>query len=138
MIDVWLYIWIVHSRESVCCVVKGMLVFFLMIRRPPRSTRTDTLFPYTTLFRSVFDTTDSRSNQDVSDYLTSNIQDPLSRVDGVGDVHVFGAPHPMRIRLNPPPLAAMALLPGDVVRPEGRAGGQECVRTGRSRLSPYV
>src|SRR3546814_10005377 len=28
--------------------------FFLMIRRPPRSTRTDTLFPYTTLFRSPF------------------------------------------------------------------------------------
>src|SRR3546814_11522698 len=33
---------------SVVCIV----VFFLMIRRPPRSTRTDTLFPYTTLFRS--------------------------------------------------------------------------------------
>src|SRR3546814_8784292 len=33
-----------------CCV---FLLFFLMIRRPPRSTRTDTLFPYTTLFRSV-------------------------------------------------------------------------------------
>src|SRR3546814_2220719 len=29
--------------------------FFLMIRRPPRSTRTDTLFPYTTLFRSPLD-----------------------------------------------------------------------------------
>src|SRR3546814_10263747 len=29
-----------------------LCVFFLMIRRPPRSTRTDTLFPYTTLFRS--------------------------------------------------------------------------------------
>src|SRR3546814_9092575 len=29
-----------------------MCVFFLMIRRPPRSTRADTLFPYTTLFRS--------------------------------------------------------------------------------------
>src|SRR3546814_4230091 len=28
--------------------------FFLMIRRPPRSTRTDTLFPYTTLFRSKY------------------------------------------------------------------------------------
>src|SRR3546814_14908887 len=28
------------------------MFFFLMIRRPPRSTRTDTLFPYTTLFRS--------------------------------------------------------------------------------------
>src|SRR3546814_18477121 len=31
------------------------LFFFLMIRRPPRSTRTDTLFPYTTLFRSAED-----------------------------------------------------------------------------------
>src|SRR3546814_18378 len=30
-----------------------ILFFFLMIRRPPRSTRTDTLFPYTTLFRST-------------------------------------------------------------------------------------
>src|SRR3546814_7537149 len=29
-----------------------VFLFFLMIRRPPRSTRTDTLFPYTTLFRS--------------------------------------------------------------------------------------
>src|SRR3546814_12437435 len=29
-----------------------VLIVFLMIRRPPRSTRTDTLFPYTTLFRS--------------------------------------------------------------------------------------
>src|SRR3546814_14966780 len=30
----------------------SLFFFFLMIRRPPRSTRTDTLFPYTTLFRS--------------------------------------------------------------------------------------
>src|SRR3546814_10000315 len=30
-----------------------IVFFFLMIRRPPRSTRTDTLFPYTTLFRSM-------------------------------------------------------------------------------------
>src|SRR3546814_4130948 len=35
----------------VCCHFDS--VFFLMIRRPPRSTRTDTLFPYTTLFRSI-------------------------------------------------------------------------------------
>src|SRR3546814_18078880 len=37
------------------CVVVSILdiIFFLMIRRPPRSTRTDTLFPYTTLFRSL-------------------------------------------------------------------------------------
>src|SRR3546814_17584337 len=41
----------------VCFVCVGYLtclfVFFLMRRRPPRSTRTDTLFPYTTLFRSA-------------------------------------------------------------------------------------
>src|SRR3546814_6053942 len=34
------------------CIV-SFVFFFLMIRRPPRSTRTDTLFPYTTLFRSA-------------------------------------------------------------------------------------
>src|SRR3546814_3715153 len=38
-----------------CCCVFVFLLFFLMIRRPPRSTRTDTLFPYTTLFRSQCD-----------------------------------------------------------------------------------
>src|SRR3546814_19810622 len=32
--------------------LRVFVFFFLMIRRPPRSTRTDTLFPYTTLFRS--------------------------------------------------------------------------------------
>src|SRR3546814_1135333 len=44
------------------CVI---VFFFLMIRRPPRSTRTDTLFPYTTLFRSseaLIMTTQMRAN----------------------------------------------------------------------------
>src|SRR3546814_19636891 len=36
-----------------CVCLRLFLVFFLMRRRPPRSTRTDTLFPYTTLFRSL-------------------------------------------------------------------------------------
>src|SRR3546814_20205506 len=44
--------------DSYCCIVilvgvgvwHCCIIFFLMIRRPPRSTRTDTLFPYTTLF----------------------------------------------------------------------------------------
>src|SRR3546814_7472720 len=36
-----------------CVLCSGLVFFFLMIRRPPRSTRTDTLFPYTTLFRSA-------------------------------------------------------------------------------------
>src|SRR3546814_799553 len=39
---------------SLCILVFcSLLFFFLMIRRPPKSTRTDTLFPYTTLFRSL-------------------------------------------------------------------------------------
>src|SRR3546814_19682717 len=36
-----------------CCPFVVFIFFFLMIRRPPRSTRTNTLFPYTTLFRSL-------------------------------------------------------------------------------------
>src|SRR3546814_12718665 len=39
-------------RKSMHSKYLVILFFFLMIRRPPRSTRTDTLFPYTTLFRS--------------------------------------------------------------------------------------
>src|SRR3546814_3722400 len=39
------------SDEIECFI---FIFFFLMIRRPPRSTRTDTLFPYTTLFRSAW------------------------------------------------------------------------------------
>src|SRR3546814_2432589 len=39
-----------YNSLLVLCYI--CFVFFLMIRRPPRSTRTDTLFPYTTLFRS--------------------------------------------------------------------------------------
>src|SRR3546814_13299962 len=41
---------VVVDRATLFVVV---LFFFVMIRRPPRSTRTDTLFPYSTLFRSV-------------------------------------------------------------------------------------
>src|SRR3546814_11097720 len=43
-----------YLHASVGCTKLSLflLLFFLMIRRPPRSTRTDTLFPYTTLFRS--------------------------------------------------------------------------------------
>src|SRR3546814_13026812 len=44
------YFYTSYSSYNVHMVL--VLFFFLMIRRPPRSTRTDTLFPYTTLFRS--------------------------------------------------------------------------------------
>ncbi|MDO9369183.1 MAG: efflux RND transporter permease subunit [Sphingopyxis sp.] len=67
------------------------------------------------LLVGVYDETDTRANADVSDYMTSNIQDPLSRVEGVGDVNVFGAPHAMRIWLNPQRLAAVSLMPSEVI-----------------------
>ncbi|MGN6501155.1 MAG: efflux RND transporter permease subunit, partial [Tsuneonella sp.] len=63
----------------------------------------------------IYDATDTRSSDDVADYLTSNIEDPLSRVEGVGDVNVYGAPHAMRIWLDPQRLAAVALMPSDVI-----------------------
>src|SRR3546814_8242177 len=47
-----LYVDPISSRESCSCLDFHVSFFFLIIRRPPRSTRTDTLFPYTTLFRS--------------------------------------------------------------------------------------
>src|SRR3546814_14335181 len=45
---------LVYVSLSSCFILHRYVYsfFFLMIRRPPRSTRTDTLFPYTTLFRS--------------------------------------------------------------------------------------
>src|SRR3546814_15277478 len=44
--------YIVMMSRYISCCVELFFIFCLMIRRPPRSTRTDTLFPYTTLFRS--------------------------------------------------------------------------------------
>src|SRR3546814_18878309 len=44
-VSVFFVLYLIH-----CLII---FFFFLMIRRPPRSTRTDTLFPYTTLFRSL-------------------------------------------------------------------------------------
>ncbi|PEQ13706.1 multidrug efflux RND transporter permease [Novosphingobium sp. PC22D] len=64
---------------------------------------------------AVYDETDTRSNVDVADFLTSNFQDPLSRVNGVGEVNVYGSEHAMRIWLDPRKLAAVKLMPGDVI-----------------------
>src|SRR3546814_7654072 len=63
------------------------MFFFLMIRRPPRSTRTDTLFPYTTLFRSVaemhgiFDTIE-RNERSMFDALKAITAISLQNGDG--------------------------------------------------------
>src|SRR5690606_30854800 len=69
----------------------------------------------TLLMVGVYDTTNTRTNQAVADYLTSNIQDTLSRVDEVGDVNVFGSPAAMRIWLDPHKLASYSLMPSDVI-----------------------
>src|SRR3546814_8187437 len=56
-------------------------VFFLMIRRPPRSTRTDTLFPYTTLFRSITGTKIfiSGGEQDLTENIVHLV---IARIEG--------------------------------------------------------
>src|SRR3546814_11522183 len=41
-----------YVRYAAVCIVRGMYIFVLTIGRPQRATSTDTLFPYTTLFRS--------------------------------------------------------------------------------------
>ena len=66
------------------------------------------------LIAGVFDETDTKTNQDVSDYLVSNLQDPLGRVQGVGDTNVFGSQYAMRIWLNPERLASYSLIPADI------------------------
>ncbi len=61
--------------------------------------------------------TDNRLNAvDLSDYLVSNMVDEFSRLNGVGNVQVFGAQYAMRIWLNPEQLAAFELTPSDIVQ----------------------
>jgi multidrug efflux pump len=71
--------------------------------------------PDNLLLVGVYDSTDRMTNQDVSDYLVSNLQDNLARTPGVGDINVFGAQYAMRIWLNPQKLASFGLIPNDVV-----------------------
>ena len=56
----------------------------------------------------------SLAQTDLSDFLVSSVQDPLSRVSGVGEVQVFGAQYAMRIWLDPARLMRFNLTPGDV------------------------
>jgi len=67
------------------------------------------------LIAGIFDETDRSTNFDVSDWLTTNMQDELSRIPGVGDVNVFGSSYAMRIWLDPHKLASFGLMPGDVI-----------------------
>jgi hydrophobe/amphiphile efflux-1 (HAE1) family protein len=62
-------------------------------------------------FRSV---DGSMSEQDIGDFVTSQIQDPLSRVPGVGEIQSFGTQYAMRIWLDPDKLNNYGLVPSDV------------------------
>jgi multidrug efflux pump len=55
------------------------------------------------------------TQDDLSDYLVSNMVEEFSRIEGVGKVQVFGSQYAMRIWLDPSKLAAYDLSPGDVV-----------------------
>ncbi|HFD6782163.1 TPA: efflux RND transporter permease subunit, partial [Pseudomonas aeruginosa] len=56
----------------------------------------------------------SMRREDLSNYIVSNIQDPLSRTKGVGDFQVFGSQYSMRVWLDPAKLNSYQLTPGDV------------------------
>ncbi|WP_434591486.1 efflux RND transporter permease subunit EmhB [Pseudomonas sp. R4-83] len=56
----------------------------------------------------------SMTKDDLSNYIVSNMQDPISRTAGVGDFQVFGAQYAMRIWLDPAKLNKYNLTPGDV------------------------
>jgi multidrug efflux pump len=71
--------------------------------------------PDTLLVIGVYDSSNRYTNQDISDWLASNMEDQIARVPGVGETDVFGAPHAMRIWLDPNKLVSYALMPGDVV-----------------------
>ena len=55
------------------------------------------------------------SQVDLADYIGSSLVDPLSRVEGVGDIQVFGSQYAMRIWLDPARLTAFRLTTSDVV-----------------------
>src|SRR3546814_15154362 len=105
-----------------------------MIRLPPRSTRTDTLMPYTTLFRSTGRI--GRSLFTVGALVTSSQTEPLATIQQLDPIYVD-------IQRSSGDLLALrrSLAEGGAVpasaRSEERRVGKECVSTCRSRWSPY-
>ena len=66
------------------------------------------------LLASLYDDTEKAEKADIADYLVSNLQDSISRLEGVGDVQVFGGQYAMRIWLDPIKLEAYNLMPQDI------------------------
>lgn len=62
-----------------------------------------------------FVSTDGKMDRtDIADYINSSVVDPLSRVEGVGEIQVFGSQYAMRIWLDPAKLASFQLTPADI------------------------
>ena len=66
------------------------------------------------LIVALYDDSGRYTNIDISDFLATKIQDPLSRVSGVGQAQVFGSPYAMRIWLDPYKLNSFGVTPSDV------------------------
>ena len=66
------------------------------------------------MMASVYDSTGLADKTDISDFLVSNLQDSISRIEGVGDVQVFGGQYAMRIWLDPYKLEKDKLIPKDI------------------------
>ncbi len=62
----------------------------------------------------LYDETDRASKADIADWLVNNLQDPVSRINGVGSTQLFGSGYAIRIWLDPYKLAAVHLMPSDV------------------------
>src|SRR3546814_14993563 len=105
-----------------------------MIRRPPRSTRTDTLFPYTTLFRSAASARPAVSGRPASDATARETQHARTVRDRVPPLRP--PPDPRRGRRGGAGAAAGG-AGADSRRSEERRVGKESVSKGRSRWSPY-
>jgi multidrug efflux pump len=62
----------------------------------------------------LISTDDSMDKSDLADFMVSTLKDPLSRIDGVGSIRIFGSQYAMRIWLDPHRLNSYQLTPGDV------------------------
>ncbi|RAT13940.1 MULTISPECIES: efflux RND transporter permease subunit [Lonsdalea] len=66
------------------------------------------------LIMALYDKTDQATSSDIADWLVSNMQDPLARVNGVGSLRVFGSEYAIRIWMDPNKLASYNLMPSDI------------------------
>ncbi len=64
---------------------------------------------------SFYSTDPSMNQVDIGDYLNANVLDVIGRIDGVGDVNVFGTSYAMRIWMDPAAMQKYALMPSDLI-----------------------